>query len=131
MKTAISSVIGGVVTYIVVNTLITTMITGTGTGDTLKLGAFNRKVGMITHQIRGTLNAFGRMLTTELSRMGQLIWACGETRRCESLKEDYGIVRTLTKVNNDMEHQNYRPDRPGCHGRTHHTQGCRLIPVPG
>ena len=85
MKTAISSVIGGVVTYIVANTLITTMITGTGTGDTLGMGAFNRKVGMITHQIRGTLNAFGRMLTTELSRMGQLIWACGETRRCESL----------------------------------------------
>ena len=35
MKTAIQAVIGGVVVYIVATTLISTMITGTGTGDTL------------------------------------------------------------------------------------------------
>jgi hypothetical protein len=35
MKTALTSVIGGIVTYIVANTLIDTMVTGTGTGDTL------------------------------------------------------------------------------------------------
>ena len=35
MKTAIQAVIGGIVVYIVANTLITSMITGTGTGDVL------------------------------------------------------------------------------------------------
>lgn len=127
MKTAIQAVIGGVVVYIVATTLISTMITGTGTGDTLittinRVVAFSRKAGMKTLQIRGNLNAFGRMAIAELSRMADTIRACGETRWSASLKKDDGIVRTLTKVKPIMSPHR---TRRGCH--FNNPEGVRLI----
>lgn len=128
MKTAIQAVIGGVVVYIVATTLISTMITGTGTGDTLnKMGAFNRKVRMITLQIRGTLNAFGRMLTAELSRMMNVIRACGETKRSAALKKVDDIVRYSMKVEKRL-HYYYRADRVGCRCHSNNSESLRLIP---
>lgn len=102
MKVAIGAVIGAIVTYIVANELITALVTGTATGDTLittvnNLAAFNRKIKMITLQIRGTLNTLRKCKpTAEPSRMLH-IRACGETRRSASLW-DGGIVQALVKT---------------------------------